>query len=37
MTRELVYLFITKTPTRYRDLNLGPLDQLAVKSILIFE
>jgi hypothetical protein len=25
MTREQVQLFITKTPTHYRDLNPGPL------------
>jgi hypothetical protein len=25
MTREQVYLFITKTPTHYRDSNPGPL------------
>jgi hypothetical protein len=25
MTREQVKLFITKTPTRFRDLNPGPL------------
>jgi hypothetical protein len=44
MTREQVKLFITKTPTHYRDLNLGPLvrslvlrplDQPAVKFKIV--